>query len=244
MMTRISTNSSHEWAVRVWRLLCASSAVMLSSFKRRFCHVLVVDPMSASARDIGTKGPGLGGWIPAVPACVGPIRRRRAFVMNADVVGYCRLMASDEFATLTTLLETQCRIAALVDHHGGRVVDAPGDNVLAEFADAVSAFACAKQIHRGLAEQRRCDPKRVPMTFRIGLHGGDVLVGGERIYGEVVNIAARLQSAADSGGILLSECVIRELEASLRADVETVRSGRVRDVPHHVRLYRHREWLI
>ncbi len=143
------------------------------------------------------------------------IERKLAAILSADAVGYSRLMAEDEAGTIRTLTAYRTEISTLVEQHRGRVVDAPGDNLLAEFRTALDAVECAVEIQRvrnarntGLSEARR-------MQFRIGVHLGDVAVEGERIYGDGVNIAARLEAMAEPGGICISFEVHGQVENKL-----------------------------
>ncbi len=109
--------------------------------------------------------------------------RRLAAILSADVVGYSRLMAEDEAGTIRTLTAYRNEITGLVGDHRGRVVDAPGDNLLAEFPTALDAVGCAAEIQRVLAARNAGLPEGRRMEFRIGVHMGDVAIEGERIYG-------------------------------------------------------------
>jgi len=124
--------------------------------------------------------------------------RKLAAILSADVAGYSRLMQADEAATVKTLEAYKQIISDLVKQHRGRVVDSQGDNLLIEFPSVVDAVQKELQTHNAeLPESRR-------MLFRIGVNLGDVIEEGERIYGDGVNIAARLESLADPGGICIS----------------------------------------
>src|SRR5215471_18657813 len=125
--------------------------------------------------------------------------RRLAAILSADVVGYSRLMGEDEEATVRTVTAYRDVIATLVQQHRGRVVDAPGDNVLAEFASVLDAVQGAVAIQRELNARNTALPPLRRMQFRLGLNLGDVIPDGERIYGDGVNIAARLESLAGAG---------------------------------------------
>lgn len=133
--------------------------------------------------------------------------RRAATVLSADVVGYSAMMAADDAATIESLLEHLRLIAVMVGLHGGRIVDTAGDNVLAEFPDDRRAFECAERIQHAIAARSRAAHGAGRMRFRIGLHSGELLEHGGRLYGDVVNVAARLQAAAEPEGILMSERV-------------------------------------
>ncbi len=136
-----------------------------------------------------------------------PIERKLAAILSADAVGYSRLMAEDEAATIRTLGAYREQIGALVREHRGRVVDTPGDNVLAEFPTALDAVRCAVEVQGVLRARNANLPTERRMDFRIGLHMGDVSVEGERIYGDGVNIAARLERLAEAGGVCISATV-------------------------------------
>src|SRR2546423_9108296 len=132
-----------------------------------------------------------------------PTERKLAAILSADVEGYSRRMTEDETATVRTITEYREVIAAAVVGHNGRVVDAPGDNVLAEFASVVDAVECAVEIQGELESRNAALAPSRQMRFRIGINLGDVIVDGDRLYGDGVNIAARLQSLAEGGGIFL-----------------------------------------
>lgn len=135
------------------------------------------------------------------------VHRKRTTVMSADVVGYSALMAADARATLGALLAHFRQIEGMVRQFGGRIVDAPGDNMLVEFPDETRALMCAVQVQRKLAGAPHHAAAAPQLHFRIGLHSGDSLEHGGRLYGDAVNIAARLQANADPDGILMSEAV-------------------------------------
>src|ERR1043166_9669966 len=130
--------------------------------------------------------------------------RKLAAIFSTDVVGYSRLMGDDEEATIRTLTAYRALISSLIQHYRGRVVDSPGDHLLAEFASVVNAVRCAVEIQHTLSEKNAELPTHRQMHFRIGINLGDVIVDGERIYGDGVNIAARLESLAQPGGVCIS----------------------------------------
>lgn len=146
-----------------------------------------------------------------------PVTRRLSAVLSADVAGYSRLMGEDEVATVRTLNEYRACFAEAVAVHQGRVVDSAGDNVLAEFASVVEALACAAAVQAELARRNEALPAARRMWFRIGINVGDVLVEGDRIYGDGVNIAARLEALAEPGGICVSAVVYEQVERRLAA---------------------------
>jgi len=128
------------------------------------------------------------------------LERKLTAILCADVFGYSRLMGEDEEATLRTLSSHRKLIDSLIEQHRGRFVNSAGDSVLAEFASVVNAVQCAVDIETTLkAENANLPPER-RMEFRIGVNLGDVMVDGEQIYGDGVNVAARLESLAEPGG--------------------------------------------
>ena len=128
-------------------------------------------------------------------------RRKLAAILSADVKGFSRLMEVDEEGTLRTLKSHRATIEALIARHDGRVVGTAGDSVLAEFASVVDALVCAVEMQAAVAERNAALPPGRRMEFRIGVNLGDVIVDGADIFGDGVNIAARLQSLAEPGGI-------------------------------------------
>lgn len=121
------------------------------------------------------------------------INRKLTAILSADAVGYGRLMAEDEVGTVQRLKSYRELISTRVKEHHGRVVDSPGDNILAEFPSALDAVRSAVEIQRVLKDRNADLPDNHKMEFRIGIHLGDVMVDGDRIYGDRVNIAARLE---------------------------------------------------
>jgi adenylate cyclase len=167
------------------------------------------------------------------------VNRKLAAILSADVVGYSKLMADDEAATVKTLKQYRVVIGEVVESHKGRVVNAPGDNILAEFASAVEAVQAAVEIQKSidgknvdLSEQRR-------MRFRIGINLGDVIEEDDgTIYGDGVNIAARMEALADVGGICISSKVLEEVESKLDLGFEFAGEQTVKNIAKPVRVYR------
>ncbi|HEY5869816.1 MAG TPA: adenylate/guanylate cyclase domain-containing protein, partial [Candidatus Tectomicrobia bacterium] len=164
--------------------------------------------------------------------------RRLAAILSADVAGYSRLMGADETATIRTLMTYRGIIDALVQEHRGRVVDSPGDNLLAEFASVVDAAQCAMGIQRALSVQNRALPLERQMQFRIGINLGDVIAEGQQIYGDGVNIAARLESLAEAGGICISGTVYDQIATKLPLGHEFLGEQTVKNILRPVRVYR------
>src|SRR5882672_9859218 len=166
------------------------------------------------------------------------IERKLAAILSADVKGYSRLMGEDEVATIRTLTAYREVMAALIAQHRGRVVDSPGDNLLAEFASAVDAVQGAVEIQRELKVKNADLPDARKMQYRIGINVGDVVVEGERLYGDGVNIAARLESLAIPGGICISGTVYDQVENKLPFAYEYVGEQAVKNIAKPVRVYR------
>jgi len=166
------------------------------------------------------------------------MERKLAAILSADVQGYSRLMGEDEEATVQTLLAYRAVMASLIRQHRGRVVDSPGDNLLAEFASVVDAVQCAVAVQRELNARNRALPDARQMVFRIGINLGDVLVEDERIYGDGVNIAARLESLAEAGGLCLSGTAYEQVENKLALTYRYLGEHAVKNIAKPVRVYR------
>jgi adenylate cyclase len=165
-------------------------------------------------------------------------KRKLTALLSADVEGYSRLMGDDEEATILTLTSYRKVMTALIQQHGGRVVDSPGDNLLAEFASAVDAVQGAVAIQRELKTRNAELPAHRQMEYRIGINVGDVLVEGERIYGDGVNIAARLESLADGGGICISGTTYDQVKNKLSLGYEYQGEQTVKNITDPVRVYK------
>src|SRR5512137_1599492 len=131
------------------------------------------------------------------------VKRKLTVILNADVKGYSRLMGEDDKGTVGTLNAYKEVMTGLIQHHHGRVVDAPGDNLLAEFASVVDAVECSVEIQKELKTRNAELPENRRMEFRIGVNLGDVVEEGEKIFGDGVNIAARLEGLSQAGGICI-----------------------------------------
>jgi adenylate cyclase len=166
------------------------------------------------------------------------VERKLAAILSADVEGYSRLMGQDEVATVRTITAYRDAIGSAVARHAGRVVDAPGDNVLAEFASVVDAVQCAAEIQRELQSRNATLPAARQMRFRIGINLGDVIVEGERLYGDGVNIAARMEGLAEGGGICLSGTAYDQVEGKLAFGYDFLGEHAVKNIARPVRVYR------
>jgi adenylate cyclase len=166
------------------------------------------------------------------------VERKLAAILSADVEGYSRLMGEDEVATVRTITAYREAMASAVARHAGRVVDAPGDNVLAEFSSVVDAVQCAVEIQGELRPRNAALPVSRQMRFRIGINLGDVIVEGERLYGDGVNIAARLEGLAEGGGICLSGAAYDQVEGKLPLGYDFLGEHAVKNIARPVRVYR------
>ncbi|MEE9281213.1 MAG: tetratricopeptide repeat protein [Myxococcota bacterium] len=164
--------------------------------------------------------------------------RKLAAILSADVVGYSRLIAADEDATVRRLTAYREQIGVLVRDHRGRVADFTGDNFLAEFPSAEEAVLCAVEIQRVLKARNEGLPPDQKMEFRIGSHLGDIRVEEGRLYGEGVNIAARLEGIAEHGGICVSAQIYELVRHRLGVAFEDLGDRSVRNIPEPVRVYR------
>ncbi|MFC1882476.1 adenylate/guanylate cyclase domain-containing protein [Thermodesulfobacteriota bacterium] len=165
------------------------------------------------------------------------LKRKLAAILSADVEGYSRLMGNDEASTIHTLTAYKEAMAAQIKQNRGRVVDAPGDNLLAEFASVVDAVQCAVEIQRELAERNEELPKERAMVFRIGVNLGDVVEERDRIYGDGVNIAARLESLAKGGGICISRNAYDQVKSKLDLEFEYLGEKELKNIAEPVRAY-------
>jgi adenylate cyclase len=166
------------------------------------------------------------------------LERKLAAILCADVFGYNRLMGENEEATLHTLTSHRKLIDSQIEQHRGRFVNSAGDSVLAEFASVVEAVNCAVDIQSKLkAENESIQPER-RMELRIGVKLGDVMVEGAQIYGDGVNVAARLESLAEPGGICISDTVHAQVRDKLALAYEDAGEQRVKNIARPVHVWR------
>jgi adenylate cyclase len=165
-------------------------------------------------------------------------QRKLTAILSADVVGYSRLMGEDEAATVKTLETYKGVMFSLIKQHRGRVVDSPGDNLLAEFGSVVDAVQCAVSIQKELQTRNADLPENRRMEFRIGINLGDVIEEDDRIYGDGVNIAARLEALADPGGICVSKTAFDHIESKLPLGYEFLGEQTVKNIPKPIGAYR------
>src|SRR5215217_6127208 len=166
------------------------------------------------------------------------VQRRLAAILAADVAGYSRLMGNDEEGTLAAL--KACR-REVIDpksaEHRGRIVSTAGDGALFEFASAVDAAHCAIEIQREMAERNSVIPEDRRIEFRIGINVGDIIIDGGDIYGDGVNIAARLESLAKPGAICLSDDAYNQIKGKLAINVSDMGEHHLKNIAKPVRVY-------
>ena len=166
------------------------------------------------------------------------LQRRLAAILSADVVGYSRLMGIDEAGTLARLKALRRNlIDPTIAAHSGRIVKLMGDGALVEFASAVDAVTCAMEIQRQLREQHAGGSEADPIRFRIGINVGDIIIDGDDIFGDGVNIAARIEGVAAPGGISLSEDAWRQVQGKVAARFVDTGEQILKNIPRPVRIY-------
>ena len=165
------------------------------------------------------------------------IQRRLAAILAADIAGYSRLMHEDEAATVRDLKAHQSVILPLIGRHGGRIIDTAGDGIMAEFPSVIGATECAVEIQTVMAERNEGVPESRRMRFRIGINLGDVIHDETRIYGDGINIAARLEALAEPGGVLVSNTVYDQVRGKLPFTFEDVGERQVKNIEQPVRMY-------
>src|SRR5271154_364361 len=167
------------------------------------------------------------------------IERRLAAVLAADVAGYSRLMGLDEEGTVAAL--KACRrelIDPKIAEHRGRIVKTTGDGALVEFGSAVDAVRCAMEIQRAMAERNANITEDRRIEFRIGINVGDIIIDEGDIYGDGVNVAARVESIAEPGGISISEDAWRQVQGKVAANFVDVGEQNLKNIARPVRVYR------
>jgi class 3 adenylate cyclase/pimeloyl-ACP methyl ester carboxylesterase len=150
------------------------------------------------------------------------LKRRLAAILAADIAGYSRLMGEDEAATVRDLKGHQAAVLPMVGRYGGRIIDTAGDGILAEFPSVINATECAIEIQTVMASRNEGVPESRQMQFRIGINLGDVIHDEARIYGDGINVAARLEGIAEPGGICISRQVFDQVNRALKADFQAL----------------------
>ncbi len=166
------------------------------------------------------------------------VEHRLVAILSADAVGFSRLIAEDEAGTVRRLTAYRDEIRLLVQQHRGRVVDTAGDNLLAEFPSASEAVRCAVEAQRVVGARNADVGARERLEFRMGVHLGEVRAEADRIYGDGVNIAARLEALADPGGVCVSAAVHEQIHAKLPLRFEDLGDQSFKNIPYSVRVYR------
>jgi len=167
----------------------------------------------------------------------GAVVRKLTTILAADAEGYSRLMAADEVSTLQALRDCRAVFGRLIARHGGCVVNTAGDGLLADFPSVVEALQCAVEVQRKLAGRSATPDPSSMMRFRIGVHLGDVMVDGGDLFGEGVNLAARLQELAEPGGILISEPVYQQVRSKVPIGFAYLGERRPKNFPEGVAIY-------
>ncbi len=164
--------------------------------------------------------------------------RRLAAVLAADVAGYSRLMGADEEGTLARLNAHRREfLEPTIAEHNGRIVKRTGDGILIEFGSAVDATRCAIQTQRGMAQRNADVPAEQRIEIRIGIHVGDIIIEEGDIFGDGVNIAARLEGIAEPGGICISDDTFRQVRGKIDAAFEDSGDRQLKNIEHPVRVY-------
>ena len=166
------------------------------------------------------------------------MQRQLKAILSADVKGYSKLMGEDDESTVHTITAYREIMSGVVEKHQGRVVDSPGDNILAEFGSTLNAVNSAIAIQQRLEKETEKLPADRRMQFRIGINLGDIIHKGDRIYGDGVNVAARIESLADPGGISISRGVFDQVKRKVRHGFEYLGEHSVKNIPEPVRIYR------
>src|SRR5262245_27757666 len=166
------------------------------------------------------------------------LKRRLAAILAADIAGYSALMGADEEATVRDLKGHQGVILPMIPKHGGRIIDTAGDGILAEFASVVNAVECAVALQKVMTERNASIPTERQMRYRIGVSLGDVIHDEQRVYGDGVNIAARLESIAEPGGICISGAAFDQVQRKLQIQFIDIGEHQLKNITDRVRIYR------
>ena len=167
-----------------------------------------------------------------------PVKRKLAAILAADAVGYSRLMAQNEEGTMRVLSAHRAVIDGIIEFHNGRIVGTAGDSVLAEFASPVEAMRCAVEIQAALKTRNDSLPEASRLQFRIGLNLGDVMVKGDDLLGDGVNVAARLEGIAEPGGICISSSVYDQIAGKLDLGFVAMGERNLKNIERPIRVYR------
>src|SRR6201995_5651738 len=167
------------------------------------------------------------------------VERRLAAILAADIAGYSRLMGADEEGTLARIKTIRkSLIDPTITAHRGRIVKTTGDGLLVEFASAVEAARCAVDVQRGIAAQNLDISQEVRLHFRIGIHVGDIIIDDDDIFGDGVNIAARLEGIAEAGGVCISGDAQRQIRGEVAIALEDMGPQTRKNIPEPMRAWR------
>jgi class 3 adenylate cyclase/pimeloyl-ACP methyl ester carboxylesterase len=202
-----------------------TSALEASSKRAQSEHCEALAMTTAQARDGTDQAP------------LAEPQRRLAAILAADIAGYSALMGADERATIRDLRSHQAVILPMVIGFGGKIIDTAGDGILAEFPSIWNAFHCAEQIQKTMASRQENTPSDRKMLFRIGINQGDIFSDGSLIYGDGVNVAARLQTLSEPGGICVSAGVRESLDGKMNADLVDLGEHLLKNIARPVRAY-------
>jgi adenylate cyclase len=169
---------------------------------------------------------------------VQPVERKLAAIFAADIVGYSRLMAHDEVGTLARLKACRTIIDGLIASHRGRIFNTAGDSVVADFASVVDAMQCAVAVQGAITTENAVGAVDEPMQLRIGVHVGDVMVDGDNLLGDGVNIAARLENLAEPGAICISAAARDHIANKLPLIFDDLGDQQVKNIAQAIRVYR------
>lgn len=167
-----------------------------------------------------------------------PVKRKISAILSADVVGYSKLMEADEMQTVQTMESYRKTVASLIDQHDGYVIDSPGDNILSDFGSVVDSVQCAVEIQHVIKAKNAVLPEARRMEFRVGINLGDVIKEGDRLYGDGINIASRIEGLADAGGICISGGAYEQIKSKLSLGYEELGEQSLKNIGDPVRVYR------
>src|SRR6202030_426792 len=167
--------------------------------------------------------------------------RKLSAIFAADVEGYSRLMGLDEVGTLRTLTAYRVIVDRLIASHRGRIFNTAGDSLVADFASAVDAVECAVEIQGAVGKENADRPAGDQMRFRIGIHVGDIIVQGDNLFGDAVNVAARLEALAEPGGICVSGTVRDQIGTKLPVEFIDLGPQQVKNITQPIKAYRIRD---
>jgi adenylate cyclase len=177
-------------------------------------------------------------WAGVIETAEERVERRLSAILAADIAGYSALMGADEARTVRDLKGHQAIVLPMVGEFGGRVIDTAGDGILAEFKSVVNAVQCAVAIQAKIAERNVSIEPACRMQLRIGINIGDVIYDDSRIYGDGINVATRLESIAEPGGICISGKVYDEIESRINLAYQDIGEQQLKNIARPVRVYR------